>query len=255
MKKVISAIILVLIFTFSFAQDSTKKILKVLYKSVPFSQYGTDTRSTTSDSKRMAVAAVKNGYKTYYDLLINLNNRASIYTFDSLVFTKPESQPNAGISVADEVLFAIKPIGNITYKNETFFQSNFYSKGMVGDFEWEITDEKKKMLGFECIKAVSKNPKLRLTAWFTLSIPVSSGPAVYFGLPGLVVWVEDFYRTIQIEKITYTNDIKDFDAKLNKLQMDYKKAMKKNYTKEPIVILEKVKSANFLYKYFNPEGN
>ena len=31
--------------------------------------------------------------------------------------------------------------------------------------------------------------------------------------------------------------------------------MKKNYTKEPIVILEKVKSADFLYKYFNPEGN
>lgn len=252
MKKTSISIFLVFISMLSFSQDTSKKIIKISYTSVPISLIGVDNRVTNS-IKRANEAAVLGSHKTYYTLLINIKSRASIYYFDSLVFNKPKGQEKSAVSIADEVKFCIKPIGNNTFKYETVMDQLFLSKGTVGDIEWIITNEKKVINGFECTKAVAKNKDLMLFAWFTSALPVSSGPSIYLGLPGLVVWVEDFFRTTQIEKITYNSDTVFFDKQMVKFQTDFGKTQKRRLTEESVVIFEKANLAKFFYKMFNPE--
>ena len=51
---------------------------------------------------------------------------------------------------------------------------------------WDITDETKVILGYNCKKAISKK-NTRHVAWFTEAIPVKHGPNGAHGLDGLVL--------------------------------------------------------------------
>jgi len=70
--------------------------------------------------------------------------------------------------------------------------------------KWKITQESKQIGKYLCFKAIditSKNKKMKPIVWFTPQIPVSFGPLEYNGLPGLVILVEMFKRTISVSKI------------------------------------------------------
>ncbi|QMU65174.1 MAG: GLPGLI family protein [Flavobacteriaceae bacterium] len=80
--------------------------------------------------------------------------------------------------------------------------------------EWEITQETKKIGEYTCYKAIrkykdyekkdsklsAKNSK-RISAWFTLQIPVPYGPNLYNGLPGLVLEVNFGKIVFKVTKI------------------------------------------------------
>jgi len=61
----------------------------------------------------------------------------------------------------------------------------------LAEFKWKIGKKKKKVSGYQCIEATTKTAKgMPVTAWYTPDIPVSEGPASYFGLPGLILYVD-----------------------------------------------------------------
>jgi GLPGLI family protein len=69
----------------------------------------------------------------------------------------------------------------------------------VPDFGWSITEERKKIGEFECIKAISKPFRGRVyEAWFTPEIPISDGPWKLCGLPGLILEAEDQSKEIRL---------------------------------------------------------
>ena len=55
---------------------------------------------------------------------------------------------------------------------------------------WKPGTEQRKIQGYICQNATMKKGEKTITAWFTTKIPVSVGPEVYSGLPGLILAVD-----------------------------------------------------------------
>ena len=56
-------------------------------------------------------------------------------------------------------------------------------------FRWRITGEQAEFLGYVVQKAVAQQDSSTVEAWFTPQIPLPGGPAIYGGLPGMILVV------------------------------------------------------------------
>lgn len=57
--------------------------------------------------------------------------------------------------------------------------------------EWKILSDKQKIGEYNAQKATTSFGGREWTAWFTTDIPFQDGPYVFYGLPGLIVKIED----------------------------------------------------------------
>lgn len=108
--------------------------------------------------------------------------------------------------------------GNYLQEQE-MMGKEYLIKDKAEPFEWELSEETKKIGNYTAQKASftkivdsrrfstgmteMENVKdtLQVTVWFTPEIPVSHGPEYYFGLPGLILEVQNQGRTLICEKI------------------------------------------------------
>lgn len=66
-------------------------------------------------------------------------------------------------------------------------------------FAWRLTGEQATFLGYPVFQATAQQDSTTIEAWFTPEIPISSGPAQYGGLPGLILTL-----TVDSNRVTYT---------------------------------------------------
>ncbi len=59
--------------------------------------------------------------------------------------------------------------------------------GEDNPIEWEVADEHREHLGFDVVRATAGSGDDLIEAWFAPEIPVSGGPALYGGLPGMIL--------------------------------------------------------------------
>lgn len=117
---------------------------------------------------------------------------------------------------------------NKLIQEQEFYGKKFLVRDDLLNFEWQMTDETKKIGEYQCIKAVALIPSDSLTwfdfswgklrnsdskqtdndiamtqviAWYTPQIPVSHGPSEYWGLPGLILEVSAGNTTMLCSKI------------------------------------------------------
>lgn len=81
----------------------------------------------------------------------------------------------------------------------------FLIKDTLQASDWHVSDEQKLVSGVMCQKAELYTDSDTIVAWFTPQIPVSTGPAGFAGLPGLIVHVSMDGGNYQI---TATNIVK-----------------------------------------------
>ncbi len=93
---------------------------------------------------------------------------------------------------------------------------------------WEILEETKEILGYECQKAVCDFRGRQYEAWFTWEIPVSEGPWKFTGLPGLIMNVADTegHYSFQIAGIEKVDDLP-----VNYADLQYHKTRRKDFLK------------------------
>jgi len=126
----------------------------------------------------------------------------------------------------------------ISYTEEDIFGDEFVVKDSLPKIAWEITSETKIIGGYNCLKAtyvepVSKNDleaynrqqeKIKngettffemkkpepqtITAWYTSEIPVSFGPNGVWGLPGLILQLENENYIYFCTKVSLKNNEK-----------------------------------------------
>ncbi|PIX11440.1 MAG: GLPGLI family protein, partial [Flavobacteriaceae bacterium CG_4_8_14_3_um_filter_31_8] len=97
----------------------------------------------------------------------------------------------------------------------------FLIKDSIPNYQWQLTSETKNIGNYTCYKATfskdvenismtvengetkqtKKTETITTTAWYTPQIPISNGPTIYHGLPGLILEINDGKTTIVCTEI------------------------------------------------------
>lgn len=94
--------------------------------------------------------------------------------------------------------------------------------------EWQLQDETAEVMGYKCQKASCYFKGRNYTAWFTMDIPINDGPYKFYGLPGLILKIEDTdklfrFTAIGLERLENTEIISESKE-------DYIKCTPRQYT-------------------------
>jgi GLPGLI family protein len=127
---------------------------------------------------------------------------ARILTFgpsSSLMYPAEELYYEPGDRTADGTQLGWEFIDTtyVNRDNDTFVESRKFveSKYLVKDelpsLSWRLGDEERSYLGYRVMNATAVVESAVVEAWFTPEIPVSAGPGLYGGLPGLILMVTD----------------------------------------------------------------
>jgi GLPGLI family protein len=79
---------------------------------------------------------------------------------------------------------------NKQIEKREFMTREFLIDTGLNPSEWKLTGNQKMIMNYPCQEAVKETKDGKTSAWFTPVIPVSAGPGVYNGLPGLVLAVD-----------------------------------------------------------------
>ena len=93
-------------------------------------------------------------------------------------------------------------------------EKDYIVQDSLRTIKWKLIDESKTVLGFNCKKATGKTERgSDVEAWYTEEIPVSTGPDIFNGLPGMILLVdinkgEFVYTATEVKKTVEKKELK-----------------------------------------------
>ncbi len=176
-----------------------------------------DEGSVNAEMQKQIQEQLRKQFQQEYTL--TFNKHESIY--------KQEEKLQAPNPIQSGIKIQISQGSDILYKNmkEDRFSNKaeiygkvFLVKDTLTNRKWELVNETKNIGNYTCFKAVFKDEyttqtiteqgemetvtKPRITTvWYTPQIPINNGPAEFFGLPGLILEVNDGDLTLVCTKI------------------------------------------------------
>jgi GLPGLI family protein len=126
------------------------------------------------------------------------------------------------------------------FDNSNFGASElyFYQEESI-HIPWEIKEDTISVLGYLCTKANCDFGGRIYTAWFTQDIPINEGPYKFYGLPGMILKIEDSeklfqFEAIGLEKLENAEIVIDENSRYLKCTKEeystIKKRMRENFT-------------------------
>jgi GLPGLI family protein len=104
-------------------------------------------------------------------------------------------------------------IGSLVFTNKWLDPNNeaFCLIDSIKEYNWTLLPDTSRILGFFCQKAICKaaimdNVERIYTAWYTPEIPIPFGPHKFFGLPGLILEVNEKYYNFKVKSIILSLD-------------------------------------------------
>ncbi len=79
---------------------------------------------------------------------------------------------------------------------QEFMTREFLVESPLENRAWKLDASRKKIGEYVCMKATMNMEGDTVTAWFAPELPVPTGPAEYYGLPGIVLAVERLGETV-----------------------------------------------------------
>ncbi|TVZ27233.1 GLPGLI family protein [Gillisia sp. Hel_I_86] len=145
------------------------------------------------------------------DYTLKFDGKESIYT-ENEKLEAPSTQANKGIQIkilgGNDIVY--RNISDKTFVNQKEFMGKFFLiKDSLKSMDWKLESETKQIGNYVAYKATfTRDVKVKefnslddeiiettkqrtTTAWYTPEIPVSIGPAGYWGLPGLILEVQE----------------------------------------------------------------
>lgn len=183
---------------------------------IDVSRDGTNSPGLDDEMKQMLTKAFE---KTY---ILQFDRTSSLYQEQEKLASPAGPSMVMDVKMPGDGLH-YKDIRNKSYIVETdVFDKAFLIVDSLPDYNWKVSGETKKIGAYTCYKATSEarpnknadagsekavnilgvNEKGKVvTAWYTPDIPVSHGPANYWGLPGLILEVNDGNTALLCSKI------------------------------------------------------
>ncbi|WP_430411997.1 GLPGLI family protein [Kordia sp.] len=200
--------LLILIFTASQFAIAQKSSGVVTYK-VQTDEINVTNKNINNVSKRIIESFPK--YAKYLSFTLNFTKKEALFSLDKTL----ELDGNDRIFLkytktrAGKATYYCNLETNTRLVEKSFLGNEFLVNSIFNDTPWKITNETKKIDGYTCYKAYyldSDNPLLfkprKVTAWFTLQVPVPYGPKGYGGLPGLILELKEGPLTFFVSDIT-----------------------------------------------------
>ena len=186
-----------------------------------------DSTQMNSEMHQRMMAMLKKQFEKTY--ILTFNKEASLYKEDE----KLEAPQTGGMQMivmstdGSDVLYRNTKENRFASQNEVFGKI-FLIKDSLEKEDWTLESGTKNIGDYTCYKATKKRmiedvesgisvngdrdldagqeegPQMKeitITAWYTLQIPINSGPARYYGLPGLILEVHDGQETIVCSKV------------------------------------------------------
>lgn len=148
--------------------------------------------------------------------LIHSNNKSIFYSSDNTSFIKEEYQDQLGVKKNLDK-FLVSNFTSVIYKdfeNNMFLNREYISQkpyiieDTLIDYDWDITDKEKEILGMKCYLAKTKDIYgYDISAWFTLNLPITNGPSIYHKLPGLIIEVHSDYFNFLLKDLKIIDSI------------------------------------------------
>ena len=203
----------------AFAQGFTGR---AYYKSSSKISISMDSTKMAPEQMAQIQASLKKQMEQNY--VLSFNQTESTWKKEESLGGGPATASAGGavfmVATSGEGSMLYKNIADQSYAQEREVMGKEYLIQEKSEpFEWELSGETKKVGNYTVQKASftkivdskrfstgmteMENVKdtLQVTVWFTPEIPVSHGPENYFGLPGLILEVQNLGRTLICEKI------------------------------------------------------
>ncbi|CAM1351749.1 GLPGLI family protein [Tenacibaculum insulae] len=220
MRKAITIIVLFLSVTM-FAQSFQGKATYKTHQKFDFKMDEKKSGVNSEMQKQLKAQLMKQFQKTY---TLDFDKSTSTYKQNEEL-SSPQAQNGVTIQImgsggGTDVLY--KNINEKSFIDKTEISGKrFLINDKLEDFDWEMTSETKKIGNYTCYKATKTREETRTsfsmtdgekeenkktvtvetTAWYTPQIPVSNGPGKFWGLPGLILEIQDGKRTIVCTEI------------------------------------------------------
>lgn len=222
MKTIITALAFFIVATITAQEFSGKAIYRTSRKS-NIKIGGENSTMSEQQTKEIEARLQKMNQKTF---ILQFDKISSLYEQEvTLNAPKPTA---SGVKVMS--LFSGQGEGAVYYKNlkEKRFANKtaimgkpFLVKDSLPKYDWQLVSETKNIGMYTCYKAsfskevenitstfvngelkeANKKETIVTTAWYTAQIPVSNGPSTFYGLPGLILEINDGTKTIVCTEI------------------------------------------------------
>ncbi len=163
-----------------------------VYYSMEFLEDTTDINLKIKTQTILLVGSKHNAFRDYNSL-----RKDSIYDELCRSNTSAMTIYSKVLSVAKLIKFKPTIVKNYPQKDICVFQEmitskeNYRYKDPDIKIDWKLMDGEKNILGYNCKEAICSFRGRDYVAWYCLDIPMSEGPYVFSGLPGLILEISD----------------------------------------------------------------
>jgi GLPGLI family protein len=132
--------------------------------------------------------------------LLYFNQEVSFYEDDPEFIREGSSQQNSKLdfflNLGKDPEPSTKKLFFDFKKNRVSKLYEFMTRYFIVEYEiepigWKLTNNQKEIAGYICQATTCVKDGINITAWFTTAIPISVGPDEYFGLPGLILAIDE----------------------------------------------------------------
>lgn len=164
-------------------------------------------------------AILKNSKEVSYAL--NFNSKSSTYQKNESLYNESKQKLNLVATGAGGTgIFYYNTEDNALLKQLTIGGDTFLITQNAK--KWKLLNTSKKIGKYNCYKATllnNNNKETKVTAWYTLDIPLAYGPKDYNGLPGIILELYEGKFFFKASKIELSNKNKIIEKPVDGLNL------------------------------------